>query len=176
MRSNLLNNFTCIFCQLQEHCRNTVVFLYNFLENFTKIFKKKHRCFSFKISVKRMYKVSCMYKVPRRFDNRTAVVWRRTPNFIHTPLLKKYMSIVIWDKGVRIKFGVLRHTTAGQLPTRTRNFRQTANFRHFWIPKFSDFIKDLYRRKNFAASRQNRDYYLVNDIVCANDEKITRSR
>ena len=39
-------------------------------------------------------------------------------------------------KGVCIKFGVLRHTTAGQLPSETRNFRQTANFRHFCFMTF----------------------------------------
>ena len=48
-------------------------------------------------------------------------------------------------KGVRIKFGVLRHTTAGQLPSETRNFRQTVNFRHFCFMTFLGLFLRIFR-------------------------------
>ena len=65
------------------------------------------------------------------------------------------------DKGVGIKFGVLRHTSAGRLPTWTRNFLPTANFLPFFMMGFS-----LVGRN----SSDSRDDYLVNDM-CAVDEK-----
>ena len=53
-----------------------------------------------------------------------------------------------WRPKIRqrcIKFGVLRHTTAGQLPSETRNFRQTANFRHFCFMTFLELFLRIFR-------------------------------